>query len=307
VKGLLALRRWIANNDFDVINTHSSSDSWMVAVGMRLAFKKKPLVRTRHVSAPVSNNRSTQWLYKTASDHIVTTGEKLKQTLIRDNGINAEKITSVPTGIDCQQFLPNDDKHSVRTTLKLPTDTLIIGILATLCSWKGHAYLLDVFQQLQQNEHLPNIHLLIVGNGPQWDNLQQQSQDLGISNDVTMCGDQADVTPWLQAMDIFALPSYANEGVPQSIMPAMACQLLVVSTTVGSITEIINDDTGIIIEPNNTEQLKEALLTLITDTEKRRTLGEQAHHFANSHCGLTQMTEKMDHIFSEIIEKTHAK
>ena len=163
-KGLFALRRWVLNNDFDVINTHSSSDSWMTALSMRLAFKVKPMVRTRHVSAPVSNNKATSWLYQKASDYIVTTGEKLRATLIENNNISPERITSVSTGIDTELFTPVADKKLVRESLKLPTDKTIIGIVATLRSWKGHSYLIDAFNKLDN----PDLHLLIVGNGPQW-------------------------------------------------------------------------------------------------------------------------------------------
>jgi len=179
-KGLFALRKWISNNSFDIVNTHSSSDSWMTAIALRLTFKKKPLVRTRHVSAPVSNNRATRWLYQKASDHIVTTGEKLKETLIRENGINPKKITSVPTGIDCQKYIPADNKELAKEKVGLPKEKVIIGIVATLRSWKGHEYLIDAFHQINNS----NTHLLIVGDGPQWENINKKIQTLGLSDNL---------------------------------------------------------------------------------------------------------------------------
>lgn len=299
-KGLFALRAWIKKNSFDVINTHSSSDSWMVALGMRLAFKIKPLVRTRHVSAPVSNNRATKWLYQTASNHIVTTGEKLRTTLIKDNGINPEKITSVPTGIDCSIFVPPKDKKEIRNQLNLPVDKTIIGIVATLRSWKGHEYLIDAFKRIDN----PNTHLLIVGNGPQWDNINQQIQQADLTAQVTLCGDQKNVVPWLQAMDIFTLPSYANEGVPQGIMQAMACGLPVISTDVGSIVEIIQDKkTGVIVTSKDRQALAKALNNFVSDEKLCKKIGAKANDLAKEKFGLKIMLKKMEVVFKEVLNE----
>ncbi len=301
IQGLCALKQWFKNNDFDVINTHSSSDSWMAALGMRMAFNVKPLVRTRHVSAPISNNWATRWLYKKASNHIVTTGEKLRSTLIRDNKINVQKITSVPTGIDCNSFVPAKDKRAVRQTLGLPEDKLIIGILATLRSWKGHEYLIKAFEKINNTD----THLLIVGNGPQWDNINQLIRDKGLEGQVTLCGDQKNVVPWLQSMDIFTLPSYANEGVPQGIMQAMSCGLPVISTDVGSIAEIVHDNyTGLIVKPKDEHSLSRAIKNLIDDHNVRKSLAAQAKSFAHQTFGLEIMSEKMSEIFLRV---THEK
>ena len=75
LRALSAMRRFLRTHSYDVINTHSSTDSWLVAlasIGWRGA---PPLVRTRHISAPVPSNAATRWLYAKASTHVVTTGE----------------------------------------------------------------------------------------------------------------------------------------------------------------------------------------------------------------------------------------
>jgi glycosyltransferase involved in cell wall biosynthesis len=302
-KGLFSLCQWFRENDFDIINTHSSSDSWMAALGMRLAFNIKPLVRTRHVSAPISNNWATCWLYQTASDYIVTTGEKLRDTLITENNIPANKISSVPTGIDTSLFVPATDKIAIRQSLGLPTDKIIIGIVATLRSWKGHQYLIKAFQRINN----PNTHLLIVGDGPQWDNISKKIRELNIESQVTLCGDQKDVVPWLQTMDIFTLPSYANEGVPQSIMQAMSCGLPVISTNAGSIEEIVTAETGIIVKTKSTKSLQQAITTLLENTSLQKTLGNNAINFAQQNCTISVMKNKMEHIFSQILKNSSEK
>src|SRR3989344_5516003 len=102
--GVLALRRWLKANSTDVINTHSSTDTWLAALASRLLDRPPPLVRPRHISAPVPKNRLTRWLYQRASTHIVTTGEKLRLQLILENGYDPARIPSVPTGMDTGDF-----------------------------------------------------------------------------------------------------------------------------------------------------------------------------------------------------------
>lgn len=293
LRGVLALHRWLRNNPADILNTHSSTDTWLAALASLLPGEQAPIVRTRHISAPIPNNRATRWLYQSATRHIVTTGEKLRQQLIDDNGYKPENITSVPTGIDTSRFIPGD-KRLVRRQLGLPEEGTIIGIVATLRSWKGHTYLLDAFTALGD----PTAHLLIVGDGPQRDALQKKVAELGLQERVIMPGNQRDVLPWLQAMDIFVLPSYANEGVPQALLQAMLCALPIITTPVGSILDALqNGKNGLIVEPKNAAPLQQALKRLLQEPELRLALGEHARIDGLEKFGLQAMLDKMEAIF----------
>src|SRR5262249_43254968 len=197
------------------------------------------LVRTRHVSAPIPGHVLNRWLYCRATAHVVTTGERLREQVMHETGLDAARVSSVPTGIDLGRYVPGD-RAAARARLGLPAEAFIVGIVATLRSWKGHRYLVEAAAGI------PDATLVVVGDGPGAENLRAQVKSLGIESRVRMPGNQDDVVPWLQALDVFALPSYANEGVPQAIMQAMACGLPVVSTRVGSIDELVRDvDTGL--------------------------------------------------------------
>lgn len=298
LKGVLALRRWLKEHPADVVNTHSSSDAWLAALAC-LCWKKAPvLVRTRHISAPIPNNAATRWMYLKATRHIATTGEKLRRQLMADNGYPADRITSVPTGIDTARFVPGD-KLQARQTLGLPVDATIIGIVATLRSWKGHRYLLEAFSRLRRD----GLHLLIVGDGPQREALQQLAGELGLTGHVTLPGNQRDVVPWLHAMDIFVLPSYANEGVPQALLQASACGLPAISTPVGSIAEAVEDgQTGLLVEPQNTDALEAALSRLLQDPALRQRMGDAALAKARREFGTEPMLERMETIFRQALE-----
>lgn len=296
LSGLWAMYRWLRTNQPDVVNTHSSTDSWLTALSSIFLPKPPAVVRTRHISAAVGNNPFSRWLYTRASRHVVTTGEKLRRTLIAVNGYSPEQVTSIRTGIDLTRFKPGD-KDEARRQLGLPTDKTIIGIVATLRSWKGHRYLLDAFAQLPNRAEL---QLLIVGDGPQWNALHEQVEALQLQDQVLFAGRQSNIPTWLQALDIFCLPSYANEGVPQALMQAQACGIPAVTTLVGSIDEaVVPGQSALIVQPEQATELTLALAELIQNGEKRRAMGIAAAQFAAERFSETAMLDAMEKVFRE--------
>jgi len=293
--GVRALRHLLKSRPVDVVVTHSSTDTWLVALA-RLGWRTAPpLVRTRHISAPIPRNPATRWLYQRATAHVVTTGESLRLQVIAETGLSPERVTSVPTGIDLRVFRPRD-RNEARTVLGLPADAFIVGIVATLRSWKGHAYLVEAVVDM------PDARLVIVGDGPGRENLIAQAQKLGIADRVLMAGHHSDVAPWLQSFDVFALPSYANEGVPQAIMQAMACRIPVVTTAVGAIGEIArNDETALIVTPRDALALREALVRLSTEPALGRRLAEAALEQARGRFSVEVMLDRMEAVLAKMI------
>ena len=304
--GLRALRQWIAEHPVDVINTHSSTDSWLTALASSTLKHAPPIVRTRHISAPVPDNAPTRWLYTRATRSIVTTGEALKAQLVRDNRFQAERIVSIPTGIDLGHFQPlasPEDKRALRMRLMLPLDAQVVGIVATLRSWKGHRFLIEAFAQIARAD----VHLLIVGDGPQRAALEGLVAGLQLGLRVTLAGNQADVLPWLQATDVFALPSYANEGVPQAILQAFACALPVVTTDAGAIGEVARDgETALVVRMQDAADLARALERLLADPQLGLELGTRALELVRRKHGIDAMLDGMEAVFHAALGGTAA-
>lgn len=298
--GLLALRRAIGDARPDVINTHSSTDTWLVALATLGLRAPPPIVRTRHISAPVPRNLATRWLYMRATSHIVTTGERLRASLIHTNAFYANRITSVPTGIDSAKFYPGD-KANARHALGLDPSARYIGVVATLRSWKGHLYLLDAFARLVPEN--PDLRLVIVGDGPMHEVIVERIKALNLTDSVVLAGRRKDVSVWLRSFDIFCLPSYANEGVPQALVQAMLTALPVITTDVGSITEAVSDGrTGRIVAARNVEQLVAAVRQVLHDRALAEKLGQEARVWALQRFELTTMLTRMEDIFRQVIQ-----
>lgn len=298
IGGVLALRRRLRDAEPDVVVTHSSTDSWLAALASKFFWRKGPhIVRVRHISAPVRRGPPTRWLYGKAAARIVTTGKRLRDELIRDLDLPPTHVVSVPTGIDLARYAPGD-RTAARRQLGLAESAPIVGIVATLRSWKGHRYLLEAFAKLGDGD----VQLVIVGDGPGRDNLRRQAADLGIDARVVMPGNREDVGTWLSALDVFVLPSYANEGVPQAIMQAQASGLPVITTPVGSISEIVVDrSTGLLVPPRDVAKLRDALAELLGDAALRRRLGDAALAQARERYSEARMLDRMEEVFRGVV------
>ena len=294
LKGFLALRRWLAGHDVDVINTHSSTDSWLAALACKTLRNPPAIVRTRHISSPVPDNFPTRWLYAKAAAHVVTTGESLRRQLIEKVGVPPGQVTSVPTGIDPVRFSPGD-KAATRNALGLDPDKHYLGIVATLRSWKGHLYLLEAFA----SANLPGWTLLIVGDGPMRETIEAKIAELALGERAKLVGQQQRPEDWLRALDIFVLPSYANEGVPQAVLQAMFTGLPIVTTPVGAILEAVTDgETALVVPPKDAAALAAALVSLAGTAEARDRFGAAARMRAQERFSRQAMLDRMERIFN---------
>jgi glycosyltransferase involved in cell wall biosynthesis len=298
---LRALRRWLAQRRarVDILNTHSSTDSWLSAIACATLRDAPLLVRTRHVSTFVGNDPGTRWLYTRATAHVVTAGEALRRQLARDIRIPLERMTSVPTGIDLARFIPGDARDA-RMRLALPQQPTL-GIVATLRDWKGHEYLFDAIAR--EREAWVGWNIVVVGDGPYRAKLDARIGLLGLADRVRFVGQQDDVVPWLQALDLFTLPSYGEEGVPQAITQAMACGVAVVSTPVGAIAEAVDQGvTGLLVAPRSAEALAAGLARLRDEPQLRASLARAARDRAERDFGIDRMLDRMEAVFRHVLE-----
>jgi len=256
-----------------------------------------PVVRTRHVSTPVNNSLTTRWLYTRATAHLVVTGEALKAQLVRDNGYDPARITSVRTGIDLARFRPQD-RDAARARLAVDARPAV-AIVATLRDWKGHDDLLDAWLLLRAR--VPGWQLLVIGDGPRRAHLEGRVAALGLAQDVRFTGNQDDVPAWFACAEITTLPSYGDEGVPQSLMQAAACGLPAVTTPIGAIPEAVVDGaTGLLVPPRSPPALAAALERLMTDADLRARMGAAAHAYAQGNFGIDRMLDAMEGVFARV-------
>ena len=302
-KGVRAIQHWLKHNNVDVICTHSSQDSWQVALAQFLSFRKRvPVVRNRHISEPVSQGRLSKWLYTQASQHIITSGEKMRYMLVHDNKYPEDQITSIPTGMDGNYFKPSKQKKSLRASLGLPQQKKIIGIVAMLRRSKGHLNLLEAFSKMNHEK----THLLIVGNGAMKEAIREKIQSLKLESHVTMTGHVEQPLPYFQCLDVFVLTPTCNEGFSQVITQAMLCEVPVVSAASGAIPEsVIHQKTGLLVNPTDPDEIRDACQTILDNDILAKKLGKAGREHILNINSLPHMVDKVEKIYKKVAQSLY--
>lgn len=295
----VALRRLLQSQAVDILNTHSSLDSWVglgAVMGRRARTK---LVRTRHLSTPIQTSWPTRWLYQ-SSDAIITTGQAIKNLIVKRARVPAAKISSIPTGVPLDRFYPRPPGDWAAWLPPWPSDACIIGSVAVLRSWKGHLYLLEALAKVLQTG--AKAYLVLVGEGPYREVIEPKVAELNLTDSVYLAGYQENVPDWLALMDLVVLASYANEGVPQSLLQAMAMARPVIGTTCGGIPEIVQmGSNGLLVPPRDSSSLAEALLKLIQDPAKRAAFGARGLALVQERYSLEQMAAATEKVYASIV------
>jgi len=268
----------------DIVNTHSSTDAWMAAIWNEMRGRKATLIRTRHVSAPVKNHLSNRWLYARAHRAVATTGHWITNHLRSQFNLSADQVRTIPTGVDCSRFVPSS---------KQECDQFVIGITATLRSWKGHSYLIDALAELPNH-----VVLKIVGDGPQSANLAEQIASKGLESRIELLGFIDDPAYIFDSFDAFCLPSYANEGVPQALLQASACGLPIITTAIGGIPDLISHDyNGLVVREKSSDEIASAIRLMLSDESLRKRLGTAARDHVVQHHSMEAMCAAMLDIY----------
>jgi len=237
-KSLFLLRKIIKNEKIDIVNTHSGIDSWIG--GFAAYFLNVKFIRTRHLSIPISSSR-TNFINEIA-DYIITTGESVKENMIKNNRIKIDRIESIATGIDDTVFEPlKYNKIEMRKKYGISLDKKVVGILAVLRGFKRHDIFVDVAKEF------PQMEFVIAGDGPQKDNIKKWIKEKKIKN-IKIIGHISKPEEFLSAIDIQLLTSGSGEGVPQTLIQGLMMNKDIISTNVGSIKDLWFENNFIMID-----------------------------------------------------------
>ncbi|MCC9602625.1 glycosyltransferase [Stieleria sp. JC731] len=182
------------------------------------------------------------------------------------------KVHVIRNGVDCDRFRPSTEARiALRDELGLPPETPLAGIVAALRSEKNHRLLVRSASQLRERH--PDLHWVIVGDGPERESIETEANDLGIRDRIHLLGTRHDTPQLVAALDVFTLCSL-NEASPVSILEALACEVPVAATDVGSVSEsIIPDQTGLLFESEDVEGMVASVDRLISNRTESQAMG----------------------------------
>ena len=285
--------------DIHIVNTHGSIDSWTGGIAARLAPTRPLLIRTRHKSTPITPNFRHTILYRYLPHVVVTTGERLRETLISRNGLREDRVVSIPTGVDLTAFSPREADLALKETLGIPLDHLVVGTVAFLRDYKGVGDLLSAAKIVLGCRD--NVHFVVVGDGPEKSSLQDIAQRFDVDKHVLFLGFREDVQDLLALFDVVVLSSIAAEGVPQVLSQALAMKRAVVATNVGSVPEIIrHGETGLLVPPARPKDLADKIEQLLDHVALREKLGQAGQQLVVQQYSLQEMLNKTESLYESL-------
>jgi glycosyltransferase involved in cell wall biosynthesis len=225
------------------------------------------------------------------------------------SGIPLNKIYLIPNSVDTTRFVPVDpaQKPLLRRKLNLPQNATIAIYTGRLVSYKGLPLLLKVWKEICCRHE--NVILLLAGTGGLdihncETELHEYVRSAGLEKDVLFLGAVQNVPEYLQAADLFVFPT-ENDAFPSSIVEAMACALPVLTTPVGAIKTIVtHGETGLIVQPRNSQQLFEALDVMVSDNALASRLGQAGKKSVQDLYSVETVSQKYIALFQGMLLRT---
>jgi L-malate glycosyltransferase len=229
-----------------------------------------PLRVLASMSSPAQLRRSARFSRTT-----ICVSNALRDCLVKDFGFPARRVTTIHNGVSLSEFAPSDGRGAeVRKKLGISEDEFVLVCVARLSGQKGIDILLEAIAQVFRAGF--ECKCLIVGDGPLKEQLIEQASKSGLAGQVLFEGFREDVRPYLHASSAFVLTSH-REGLPLSILEAMACGLPAVVTDVGGNAEAVTHQiTGLVVPTGSVEALADAISYLASHPEERERMARAA-------------------------------
>jgi glycosyltransferase involved in cell wall biosynthesis len=306
LNSLTRIVRIFQEHPCDLIHTHKPKDNVLGVLAGRLSCRPI-VVRTVHGSPEIFSGIKqlkmilhelpNQFCNKFLVDRVIAVSKDLTDRLGRYYG--SEKVICIHNGINHREMYAEDDSSEIRLRLGLGKRDYVIGSVGRLTAVKGHEFLIRAAVHLVEGPK--TIKVILVGDGPLRKHLEGLAVHLGVSERVIFAGHQEHPGGFLQAMDVFVLPSL-NEGIPLALLEAMSACRPIVASRVGGVPEVIeHEHTGLLVESGNEQELATACNRFINDKLLADTVGSAAYLKVMSHFSSKVMGEKVVSLYRDLI------
>jgi glycosyltransferase involved in cell wall biosynthesis len=295
-KAVRALRNFARLRGVDVVHTHGyKADIYGYA-----AFRRSGIPLTGTCHNWTNQSRSLQ-IYAhldrfalSRFSRVIAVSETVEQKLLA-SGVKQNRLVTIENGVDLGRFLP---KPSAFAKEIAKGNRKLIGMIGRLVVQKGPDVLLRAAQGAFQR--FPDTAIAFIGDGPMQAELERLAKELGIAGRVIFAGSRSDVPDILQALDLVVLPSL-NEGLPMSLLEAMAAERAIIATRVGGIPRIIrHQETGLLIDVGDVAGLRSAIERLLGDPADAARLARAARTLVEQQFSSEAMARKYLNIFEEV-------
>ena len=265
------IREHILSQQIDLVHTHDyKADIYGYLAARRTG---RPVFATCHLwFCSTLQDRFYAGLDRLVLKHfdgVIGVSPPIGVTLQKAN-VSERKMAVIANGIDFSPFLGVEDTSADREF----GNDLTIGLVGRLVRQKGHPILFAAARAIL--EKFPRAKFVLVGEGPDRRQLEAQAQELGIAGSVYFAGFRDNMARVYASLDLMVMPSL-DEGLPMTLLEAMAAKGVVIASAVGAVPEVIeHGKNGLLVEPGNSGDLQQAILSVLQDSSLRHRIAENA-------------------------------
>lgn len=293
----------------DIIHTHQYPVFFSDVAAATSWLRNIPLLLHVHVVSEAKSTLSgfiSDIYYSTlglrtlqTADTVVVPSLAYKTKLLKMH-VKPEKIQVIPYGIDTKKFQNNIKGEAFKTRYNCHGSKVILSV-GRLNYQKGFQYLIKAMPAVLKQ--IPNVKLIIVGEGEQLSYLRQLSKSFGVSESVIFTGaiDQAEIPNTYSAADVFVLPSlFESFGI--ALIEAQAAGKPVIGTRTGGAQEaLVDGDTGFLVEPGDPKQLEAAIVRVLSDYNWAHKMGEKGKKFVEARFGIQTIVSSVTELYEKLV------
>lgn len=293
----LKLARLIRRERPDIV--HSQSWSGVDTALAVLLTRNVKLVHSEHgrnysdlFRKPLMRRIARRGVYQLADAVFAISGE-VREFYCHQTNFPIERMGVIPNGIDVQR-IDEADSTGIREELAIAPDDFVVGTVARLDLTKDILTLLRAFAAIRPD---PKLKLLIVGDGNQRSRLEEFVNSAKLNQSVIFTGLRFDAPRLLKAMNLFVLSSL-SEGMPLTILEAMAARLPVVATAVGALPEMVEEGrTGFLVPAGDVAAMTDRMERFVADPQLAKSFGEEGRRKVEREFLLEQMLRRYAELY----------
>jgi len=310
-KLIISLARIFLKEKIDIVHTHNEAAHFYAGLAAKLILHPC-LVTTEHSRHYIDDNYKIRRLQKILmskiTDRWITVSGELARLSIVKDGLSSKKVVSVQNGIDINQFIQpymiKNELAELKESLNIPENAKIIIMVARFHPVKNHALFIQAISGIRGQ--IDNLHVIFLGDGELRDELIKLTKKLGLDNIIHFLGYKKNVGTFLWLSDIFVLCS-KTEGLPFSLLEALAAKIPVIITRSANRAELIKDGINGKIVESDTDSLSSALITLLKNPNSCKRMSENGFDFVKEHFSIERMIKSYEDIYENILGKKREK
>lgn len=299
-KAIKEIKKLIEKYDIDILDCHDYKSN---LIGFILS-KSYPIKLITTIHGWSGKSLKEQFYYFVDKmilryfDKVIIVYQGMNSYLLR-KGVSQARLVTIHNAIDADDFKRGYASVTIRAELKVRDTDILVGNVCRLSKEKNLGLFLLAAQKIALA--IDNVKFILVGDGPEKDNLKRYANKLGIGDKVIFPGERKDIKNIYDALDVLMLTSL-KEGLPNVVLEAMAMEVSVVATKVGGVEELVEDGkNGLLFEPNDVDGIANGVIKILKDKQTAENFKRGSRAKVCNEFSFAARTKKMEDLYLEVM------